>query len=75
MSRQSRIVGALNELQRLGAVEAHHKETNPSEPNRLQWFVKVPPLALHYLSTTEVEAFIAGAEAMAQVHQRAVPVV
>jgi hypothetical protein len=63
MSRHSRIVESLAQLEKIGAVMAHHREHDPAEPTRVRWQVQTSPVTLLYYTTGEVEAFIAGAEA------------
>ena len=67
MSRQSRITESLASLKRLGAIQDYHQEHSPSEPTRRRWLVLVSSIQQLYLSTGEVEAFIAGADAVVRV--------
>ncbi len=64
MSRQSRITESLASLKRLGAIQDYHQEHSPSEPTRRRWLILVSSIQQLYMSTGEVEAFIAGADAV-----------
>lgn len=65
MSRQSRIVDALLKLKQLEAISEFHKEDDPARKDGgLRWLVMVSMLETKYYSTGEVEAFIAGADAI-----------
>ena len=61
MSRHSRIVESLAQLEKIGAVMAHHRENDPAEPTRVRWQVQTSPVTLLYYTTGEVEAFSAEA--------------
>lgn len=64
MSRQSRITESLESLKRLAAIKDYHQEHSPSEPQRRRWLIMVSSIQQLYMSTGEVEAFIAGADAV-----------
>lgn len=64
MSRHSRITESLESLKRLAAVQDYHQEHSPSEPQRVRWLILVSAVQQLYMSTGEVEAFIAGADAV-----------
>jgi hypothetical protein len=64
VSRQSRITESLASLKRLGAIQDYHQEHSPSEPTRRRWLILVSSIQQLYMSTGEVEAFIAGADAV-----------
>jgi hypothetical protein len=54
----------LASLKRLGAIQDYHQEHSPSEPTRRRWLILVSSIQQLYMSTGEVEAFIAGADAV-----------
>jgi hypothetical protein len=84
VSRQSRITESLESLKRLGAIQDYHQEHSPSEPTRHRWLILVSShcspgqyrraaIQQSYMSTGEVEAFIAGADAVVRVPGAEVP--
>ncbi len=65
MSRQSRILEALQALKKIDVITEFHKEDDPARKDGgLRWLVMVSLLETKYYSTSEVEAFIAGADAI-----------
>lgn len=66
MTRHTSIVSALQSLQEQGAIQAFVRDAFENEPQRVRWHVWIDALEAKYFSTTEVEAFIAGARAFAR---------
>mgnify|MGYP004025994593 CR=1 FL=1 len=64
MSRHSRITESLTLLKKMQAIDEFHAGNDVDLPNRKRWLVQVTPIVLASYTTGEVEAFIAGADAV-----------
>lgn len=67
MSRQSKIVEALQKLKEMKIVTEFSKEVDPARKDGgLHWFVMLSYVEVNYYTTDQVEAFITGADAMSR---------
>ena len=64
MSRHSRITESLSLLKKMQAIDEFHAGNDLDQPNRKRWLVQITPVVLASYTTGEVEAFIAGADAV-----------
>ena len=64
MSRHSRITESLSLLKKMQAIDEFHAGNDLELPNRKRWLVQITPVVLASYTTGEVEAFIAGADAV-----------
>ena len=64
MSRHSRITESLSLLMKMQAIDEFHAGNDLELPSRKRWLVQITPVVLASYTTGEVEAFIAGADAV-----------
>ena len=64
MSRHSRITESLSLLKKMQAIDEFHAGNDLELPYRNRWLVLITPVVLASYTTGEVEAFIAGADAV-----------
>lgn len=66
MTRHVRISSTLKAFTDEGIISAWLRDNFENEPNRTRWHIQTGDYETLYLTTTEVEAFITGAQAMAR---------